>query len=194
MKKIKHKKSKFVEQIEDAGSLRLDLGTGNGRNKPAGFIGMDSIKGGQVEQVVDLREPWPWEDDSVDELHANYLLPFFTPDERRHIVHEAYRVLKWGSKAILITPHWSSCKAYGDPATYWPPISEAWYARLNKVWREAQSYEDPNGYTCDFDHVCGYNLHPGIAVKNLEYQQHAVAFFKEATQDLIAHLIKVKRS
>lgn len=197
------KKLTFKKQLAEPMLLRLDLGAGKGRNTPEGFMKIDKIKYPGLDKVVDLCAhqgwpgqvgkfaPWPWKTGSVDEVHSNYLLPFLTPRERVHCMNELYRVLKPGAKAQMITPYWAACKGYGDVTTYYPPIAEAWYARLNKAWRDAQNYDDPDGYTCNFDHTVGYGLHPTITARNMEYQQHAVSFFKEAAQDLVATLIKV---
>ena len=184
------KKLKFTEQKE-ANRLCLDLGTGKGANRPEGFIGVDKVKHKGVTQVTDLRKRWPWKAGSVDEINASHLLQYFTVRERIHFVHELYRVLKTGGKATVITPYWAACKAYGDLTGASPPISEAWYFRLNKAWREQQNYDDPDGYTCNFDHSLGYGMHHTIAVRNAEYQQHAISFWKEAAQDLCATLVKL---
>ena len=183
------KKSRFIEHPVEPILLRLDLGAGKGRNTPEGFLKVDLHPGPGI-RVVDLRKRWPWAKDSVDEVSTNYVLPFLAPHERVHFMNELYRVLKPGAKAQMITPYWASCKAYGDATAYYPPISEAWYARLNKTWRDAQNYEDPDGYTCNFDHTIGYALHQSIASRNMEYQQHAVSFWKEAAQDMICTLVK----
>ena len=183
------KKPKFTEQPAEPVLLKLDLGTGKGRNRPEGFLGVDKDKYPHA-RIVDLRKRWPWPDNSVDEVNANYLLPFLAPRERVFFMNELHRVLKPGAKATIITPYWAACKAFGDATTYWPPISEAWYARLNKAWRDAQDYDDPDGYLCDFDHTLGYNLHQSLVGRIMEYQQHAVVHFKEAAQDLIANLTK----
>ena len=132
------KKLKFTEQKEPT-KLCLDLGTGKGATCPDGFIGVDLVKHAGVTQVVDLRKRWPWKAGSVDEINASHILQYFTPQERIHFVHELYRVLKVGGKATVITPYWAACKAYGDLTACAPPVSEAWYFRLNKGWREAQN-------------------------------------------------------
>jgi hypothetical protein len=77
-----------------------------------------------------------------------------------------------------------------DVRVQFPPVSEGWFATLNKAWREGQNCVDQSGYTCDFDHTLGYGLHPQIVARNQEYQQNAVTFWKEAAQDLCATLIK----
>ena len=184
------KKLKFTEQQEPA-RVCLDLGTGKGAARPEGFVGVDKVKHKGVAQVVDLRKRWPWKASSVDEIHASHLLQYFTVRERIHFIHELYRVLKTGGKATVITPYWAACKAYGDLTGASPPISEAWYFRLNKAWREQQNYDDPDGYTCNFDHSLFYGMHHTVAVRNPEYQQHAISFWKEAAQDLCATLVKL---
>ena len=184
------KKLKFTEQVS-APTLKLDLGTGKGATRPEGFIGVDKVKHPGVTQVVDLRKRWPWKANSVDEVQASHLLQYFTSQDRWHFVHELYRVLKAGGKATIITPYWAACKAYGDLTACYPPVSEAWFFRLNKAWREQQNYDDPDGYTCNFDHSLGYGMHQSVAVRNPEYQQHAISFWKEAAQDLCATLVKL---
>ncbi len=183
------KKLKFKEQAESK-AIRLDLGAGKAQKTPEGFIPVDlyACKG---VTVADLRQRWPWKNNSVDEAHAHYLVEYFTPKERVHFVNELYRVLKPGAQAQIITPYWCGNRAYGDIDVQWPPISESWFTMLNKSWREAQNSVKTSQYVCNFDAGLGYGLHPAIVVKNQEYQQHAVAFYKEAAQELICTLTKV---
>lgn len=182
-------KKRFVQQSNDPVLLKLDLGCGKGASTPDGFLKVDKDKHPGVRQV-DLRKRWPWKANTVDEARSAFVLPFLTPSERIHFVHELYRVLKPSASATIIVGSWSACKSFGDLSTYWPPVSEAWFWRLNKAWREAQNYNDPDGYTCDFDHTIGYGLHPAVSSRLQDYQQHAVTFFKEAAQDLCVTLTK----
>jgi len=194
---VKPTKLKFTEQKVET-RLCLDLGTGKGRNKPEGFIGVDIIdhegkppkKIEAVEVCHDLRTKWPWKSGSVDDVQANYLIHYFTVSERVHFVNELYRVLKPGAKALILTPHWCSAKAYMDSSVQFPPVSEAWFVMLNKGWREMQNCVDRSGLVCNFDHTLGYGIHPGIISRAHEYQQHAMTFWKEAAQDLIVTLIR----
>lgn len=188
-KSSKSSNLQFTEHEAEVDLVRLDLGTGKGLNRPDGFIGVDINEWEGVE-VVDLRGPWPWKDDSVDDVYCNYLIHYFTATERIHFANELHRVLKSGSKAQILTPHWSASKAYADIGVQWPPVAEGWYMTLNKGWRESQNYIDTNGYTCDFEFTIGYSLHPLVLPRNVDYQQHAVTFWKEAAQDMSATLIK----
>lgn len=166
--------------------LKLDLGCG--KTQREGFEGADSRDFGQ-KHVIDLTKPWPWKSESVDEAHSSHFVEHLNSTERIHFANELYRVLRVGGKCLLITPNWSSCRAYGDLTHQWPPVSEFWFNYLNKAWREANAPHN-DFYTCDFDSTGGWSLHPGIVNRNVEYQQHALTFWKEAGPDLLTTVIK----
>lgn len=182
-----------LKAVEVPAITRLDLACG--KNKREGFVGVDALALPGVDQVVDLRQPWPWKDGSVEEVHASHFIEHLTSPERIHFFNELYRVLRVGGKATIITPHWASNRAYGDPTHQWPPVAEmAWYYLL-RSWRTEQAPHtdvqwNPQGFSCDFDATWGYSLNPLIAPRNPEYQQHALQFFKEAATDMIATLTK----
>lgn len=166
--------------------LKLDLGCG--RNPKEGFTGVDCRDFGQAI-TADLRQPWPWKNDSVEEVNCSHFVEHLTGQERIHFVNELYRVMKKDAKAQLVTPSWSSCRAYGDLTHQWPPVSEMWFYYLSKDWREKEAPHN-DFYKCDFQATWGYSLHQGIMSRNSEYQQHALQFWKEAAQDIIATLVK----
>ena len=167
--------------------LKLDIGCG--KNKRSGFIGVDIKDFDGVDQIFDLRKKWPWKDGTVEEVHCSHFLEHLTASERIHFVNELYRILIPGGKATVITPHWASCRAYGDLTHQWPPVSEFWFYYLNNEWR-AQNAPHNDEYNCNFDATWGYALHPSIITRNQEYQQMAVMNYKEAAQDIIATLTK----
>jgi SAM-dependent methyltransferase len=167
--------------------LKLDLGAG--KNKREGFTAVDIRPFDGVDVVADLTKPWPWDDNSVAEVHASHFLEHLTGSERVHFMNELYRVLVPNGRATIITPHWASNRAYGDVTHQWPPVSEMFYYYLSKEWR-AQNAPHNDFYTCDFAATWGYSTHPSLAVRNQEYQSFAVNFYKEAAQDLIATLTK----
>lgn len=166
--------------------LRLDFGCG--KNPREGFQGVDILDFGQKHKV-DLVGPWPWKNESVEEGHASHFVEHLTAPQRIHFVNELYRVLVPGGKCQLITPHWASCRAYGDLTHQWPPVSEFWFYYLNKEWRAANAPHN-DGYSCNFEATWGFSLHPQIAPRNQEYQAHATQFWKEAAQDIVATLVK----
>lgn len=196
--------------------LKLDLGCG--KNKREGFIGVDSRSFEGVDVVCDLSaktwtvakeddlrnksvplfasndgdevgEAYIFHDESVDEVHCSHFVEHLTATGRINFVNEIYRVLRKGGKATLITPHWASCRAYGDLTHQWPPVSEFWFYYLSKDWRE-QNAPHNDQYACDFEATWGYGMHQSLLVKNTEMQQFAMQFYKEAVQDLHATLIK----
>jgi SAM-dependent methyltransferase len=182
-KDMRKKQVKQVKQAAPVPALKLDLGCG--KNKREGFLGVDSRDFPGVDQVVDLRGPWPWKDSSVDEVHCSHFVEHLTAAERIHFVNELHRVLKPGAPAQIIVPHWNSHRAYGDLTHQWPPVSEMWFFYLNKAWREVNAPHN-DGYACDFDFTMGYSLRQDLLTRNEEYRQHAIANFKDAAQDTIA--------
>ena len=176
-----------LKSVEKPALLKLDLGCG--KSKREGFYGVDSRSFPGVDQVVDLRKMWPWKNDSVEEAHCSHFVEHLTAEERIHFVNELYRVLIPGGKATIITPHWASCRAYGDMTHQWPPVSEFWFYYLSKDWRE-QNAPHNDGYTCHFAVTWGYNLNGNIVNRNQEYQTFALENYKEAAQDIIATFVK----
>lgn len=174
--------------------LRLDIGCGP--NKRQGFTGVDQIAFPGVDTVCDLRQPWPWKDNSVDEVFSSHVIEHFNALERVHFVNELYRVLKVGSKATLIAPHWSSCRAYGDPTHQWPPISEFVFYYWRKDWRKTNAPHTDieffkQGFTCNFEVTWGFQFDQNTANRNQEYQQFAASYYKDVCQDVIANLTKL---
>ena len=89
---------------------RLDIGCGP--NKKDGLIGVDfrNFPG------VDVRhqhghDVWPFEDGTIDEVHASHVVEHLKPAERIHFVNELHRVLVKDGKCQIITPHWCSNRA-----------------------------------------------------------------------------------
>lgn len=141
------------------------------------------------EHVELVKTELNYVDSSVDQVDIVHVIEYLTPDQRISFVNELYRILKKGGKVTIITPYWCANRAYGDLAMVWPPVSESWYPQLKEKWRlENNSYE--KRYTCNFQPTWGYGMHQLIQPRNQEYQQHAIIFWKESAQDLIATLTK----
>jgi hypothetical protein len=186
-------KKTALKTVPQAENLKLDLGCG--KRKKEGFIGVDQHAFEGVDQVVNLKGPWPWGNGSVEEIHMSHCLEHFNGNERVHIFNEMYRVMRIGAKATIMTPYWCSNRAYGDFTHQWPPVSEMLYNYLWKAWRlenapDNDSSVNPSGYHCDFDYTYGYSVHPTIQAKNQEAQMYALSFYKEAASDLICTITK----
>jgi hypothetical protein len=177
--------------------LRLDLGCGP--NKKVGWFGVDSRPFPGVDLVFDLAEPhfagaagckyWPWLDNSVEEVQALHVVEHLTPSQRVHFVNQLYRVLKPGAKALIVTPHWASCRAYGDLTHQWPPVCEMWFAYLSAAWRAKEAPHNDQ-YMCDFTSTYGYGVNPKLQSRADEFRQWALEFYKESAMDLVATLTK----
>lgn len=176
-----------LKKVLKAKELRLDLGCGP--HKREGFVGVDCRKFEGVDQVADLRKLWPWDDESVTEVHCSHFLEHLNAQERIHFVNELYRVLRPGGTALLITPHWASNRAYGDLTHQWPPVSEMWFYYLDKTWRAANAPHN-DFYTCDFAITWGYAMRPDLQTRNQEYQQYAMQNYKETISDMMATVTK----
>jgi len=179
-------------QVAASPPLKLDLGCG--KNKRDGFHGVDQYPMQNVDTVADLRGPWPWADSSVEEIHCSHFLEHLTAPERMHFFNEAWRVLKPGAKATIITPNWSSARAYGDMTHQWPPVGYFTWPYLSKDWRKANAPHCDaewlkGGYCCDFDHTTGYSLRADLQMRNPEYVQAALASQIETGQDIVATLV-----
>ncbi len=172
---------------------KLDLGCGP--NTKAGFCGVDQTAFPGVDFVMDLRHKWPWSDGTIEESHSSHFVEHLNAMERVHFFNELWRVMKVGAKATIVTPHWSSCRAYGDPTHQWPPCGEFMWFYLKKDWRMANAPHTDisnllGGFNCNFECVWGFSLEPGVAMRNQEYQQYAMTYLTEARQDMITTLTK----
>ncbi len=176
---------------------KLDLGCGP--SKKEGFFGIDQFQMKGVDLVLDLgKEPWPFEDASIEEVYCSHFFEHLDPPGRVHFMNELYRVLQLGSKALLIVPYWASGRAYGDLTHQWPPVSEMSFFYFDESWRLQNAPHldvsfNPKGLACNFNFGAGYNMHQKIQVRNLELQMLAIEFCKEAAQDIIATLTKAPR-
>lgn len=176
--------------------MKLDIGCGP--NKKEGFIGVDQYSFPNVDVVTDLTAKWPWENSTIEEIHCSHTLEHFTADQRMHVLNEMYRVLKPGGKATIITPHWASHRAYGDPTHQWPPVSEMAYCYWNKGWRDGNAPHTDisnlkNGFNCDFDWTCASSYNVGQFVgRNQEYVNFALTNYKDAAMDLIGTITSRK--
>ena len=179
--------------------IKLDFGCG--KNKREGFKGVDIRKFEGVDFCFNIAEDrFPWPDDSVDEAHASHFIEHLTWPQRIHFFNELHRVLKKGAKATLIWPHPFSDRYWGDP-THQQAISGFAMFYLNRDWRKVNAphcdYEsnEPgphfwHEYTCDFDNVISHSVHPAMNGRNQEYVMHALQFYTEARQDVMATLTK----
>jgi hypothetical protein len=203
-----------------SGMLKIDLGCG--KTKRAGFLGIDRRNFDGVDGVTDLTQArWTFKqpmlgsvrlvesgdgayalpDQSVIEAVSSHFLEHLEHNqrypERVRFMNELWRVLVPGGNALIITPHWASNRAYGDFTHADKPVSEMFYAYLDKDWRSANAPDNdaeyhPDGYTCNFKSQIGYTKHPDLDKLQPEQRDIAVGWYKEAALDMHAFLTAVK--
>lgn len=85
-----------------------------------GLVTLDVEARHDPDVVWDLNQtPWPFEDDSADEIHAYEVLEHLGQqgDAKAFFAHfwEMWRILKPGGLVIATVPSWKSMWAFGDP-------------------------------------------------------------------------------
>ena len=175
---------------EEIKPIKLDIGCG--KNKIPGWTGIDAIVFDGVDIVHDVRKtPWPFKDESVDEIHCSHFLEHLTGTERISFFNELYRIMKPKATGRIITPAWSNERAYGDPTHMWPPVTTWTYLYLNKDWRAINA---PHvGYTCDFDAAMVGTLDPNdpyVAFRNDEVKGNFLRYNINVNVDLMATITK----
>ncbi len=83
--------------------LKLHLGCGT--NKLPGWVNIDSVARCQPDLVLDLTQPLPYEDQSVDAILAEDLLEHFDKYVRYVVFAQWARVLKIGGTITLQVPN-----------------------------------------------------------------------------------------
>lgn len=163
--------------------LKLDIACG--KNKKPGFIGVDIWDGADI--VVDLEKfPWPFEDNSVDEIFCSHYIEH-TPD-LISFANELFRILKVGATAEIIAPYYSSIRAWQDP-THLRAISENTFLYFNNEWRLINGL-DHYPLTADFDYVCSHIISPEWMEKPEEERKFAIRHYINVVSDIHAILTK----
>ena len=171
----------FTAEKKLAG-LKLDLGCG--ARKQEGFTGVDISAECGADFVHDLRiTPWPWENESVEEVHCAHFFEHLNGPERIVFMNELWRVMRKGAKAVIITPDCDSHRAIQDPTHAWPPVCAESYLYFNKQWMIDNKLEH-NGIKCDFDFGYGYAMDAEIQVRNADFQQYAMKHLRNHSADL----------
>lgn len=169
---------------------RLDLGCGN--RKQDGFIGVD-LYAPNADIKCDLfKFPWPWKDNTVDEIYCSHFLEHVPRILRKQFMEECWRVMKLEATMRIIVPNWKSERALGDMTHEPPAVVAMFFFYLNRNWREANLLTyGPYDFKCNFDHQAGAaGIVPAFADKHHEAQMYALTHYLESYQDMWATLTK----
>lgn len=96
----------------------MKLNMGCGLNKAEGYVNVDMFPEGEPDVLWDLEKtPWPWGDNSVDEVVFNHSLEHIGAESRVFLsmMKELYRVCRGGARIQINVPHPRSDDFIGDP-------------------------------------------------------------------------------
>jgi SAM-dependent methyltransferase len=92
--------------------MKLNLGAGTDIRPE--YVNHDIAKLPGIEVCFNLNTyPWPWEDNSFEEIVANDLIEHL--DDFLLAMNEIHRILSLGGVISLTVPYWNSCYRYIDP-------------------------------------------------------------------------------
>lgn len=90
------------------------LQIGAGTDIKEGWINHDVANLPGIDVIHDLSVfPWPWDDDSIDEIYMKDVLEHL-PNTIK-VMEEIYRITKKGAKIYIAVPYWNSYEAISDP-------------------------------------------------------------------------------
>jgi len=184
------KKTKTVAEPVEAPEIKLDLGCG--RNKVAGFTGVD-LYSPDADVKHDLfKFPYPWKSGTVSEIHASHFLEHIPQKLRWPFFEECWRILKIGGIMRMSVPSWKSERAYGDMTHEWPPVTTFALFYLNKDWREVNKLTyGQYAIKCNFDNQSGpAGISQTFTTRLHEAQVFACTHYLESYQDMWIVLTK----
>lgn len=106
---------------------RAFLNLGCSDNIKQGYWNVDLAPGQGVDEQADLREPWPWPDNSVKKLIAHDVFEHL-PD-KIHTMNELWRVLEPGGLADIVVPVIEADGQFGPGAVQDPTHASIWHRR-----------------------------------------------------------------
>jgi hypothetical protein len=145
--------------------MRLNLGCGG--NKFPGWLNVDKFATCEPDQVVDLEQfPWPWADNSVDEIIMWHVLEHLGAETAVYfgVIKELYRVCRDGASISIAVPHPRHDSFLSDPTHVRPILPESFMLlsqAANREWMAKGTANTPLGLYIGVDFVVesiGYQL------------------------------------
>jgi hypothetical protein len=185
--------------------MRLNLGCGG--NKFPGWLNVDKFASCEPDQVVDLEQfPWPWADNSVDEVILWHVLEHLGAETAVYfgVIKELYRVCRDGASISIAVPHPRHDSFLGDPTHVRPIVPENFMLlsqAANREWMAKGTANTPLGLYIGVDFVIesiGYQLaepwkelHDSKKITPADLQ-HAIRAYNNVIKqiDFVIHPVK----
>lgn len=186
--------------------LKLDLGCG--QSPRDGFEGVDLYAANSKHKVDLFRFPWPWADNTVDELNCSHFIEHIPmvylckdhgfenlPCEGAQdlffaFFDECYRILKPQGKMHIVVPACRSERSFQDP-THRRFIAQATFFYLWKNWRDANKLDHYN-VKCNFQGDVNFSFPIEFQSRHEEVQRKAFSSEWNAILDYIVVLRALK--
>lgn len=136
--------------------MKLNLGCSD--DHKAGYVNVDSAP--PADQIVDLCQPWPWEDSSVDEIYSKdvfehleynglYVIPTANGPLRGNkgkiwCMNESHRVLKPGGRLEFLVPVVSLLDGRVNPGAFTDPTHVSFWTQDDKYYF-CEEWNNPQG-------------------------------------------------
>jgi glycosyltransferase involved in cell wall biosynthesis len=129
----------LVPEVTSPSPRRLNLGCGG--QHLAGWLNIDKFAAAKPDCVVDLEQlPWPFADDSADEVLLHHVLEHLGQDSDTFlgILRELYRVCAPGARVRIVVPHPRHQDYLQDPTHVRPIVPELFLhtsLAVNRQWQ-----------------------------------------------------------
>jgi hypothetical protein len=129
--------------------MRLNLGCGT--RILDGWHNVDKFSTFAPNEIVDLEVfPWPWPDNSADEVLLSHVLEHLgaTTEVYLGIIKELYRVCRDGAKIVIAVPHPRHDNFLGDPTHVRPITADCmmlFSQAANREWQAKGHANTPLG-------------------------------------------------
>jgi predicted SAM-dependent methyltransferase len=103
-----------VENDQGMTGLAKKTNLGCGTDIKSGWVNHDMVRPTGVDVTHDLNIiPWPWDDNSIDEVCAKGVLEHLP--NTLSVMGEVFRITKPGVSIYIAVPYWHSWEAITDP-------------------------------------------------------------------------------
>jgi hypothetical protein len=133
----------------------LKLNLGSGQDRRPGYVNVDKF--GAPDLKCDLAQfPWPWPDNSVDEVVLKHVLDHLSPSLEIlfGVVKELYRVCKHGAIIFIAVTHPSHESFISDPTHVraFTADSFSFYSKAKcREWKHTDCGNTPLAFYLDVD-------------------------------------------